>query len=516
MKLFGFLGARKPAPVVIDKSQPPVLKRSYAAAGNAPRYNDFKASQSKGSADYELLLGLSTLREKSRSLARNSPMMRRYIQLMQDNVVGEAGFILRSKAKMADMKTLDAALNDRVQVAWADWWAKPTVDGEMDGAEMLAQNVGAWCRDGEVLIEIVVSGSYMDSLSLNPLEADLLDETLNSVYPPTGNQIRMGVEINELGRPVAYHLLTLHPGDPGWYAATKKKRYRRVTADRIIHVFDRQRPGQTRGEPPAAGVINSMKMLDGYREAETTNRRVSAATMGFFIRDKVGASGIDALATDENAATGELQMDLEPGTFKELPEGLRFEKFEAHGSTTDYKQFETALKRDQSGGLGISAFSLAMETDGVSYSTSRSVMLEDRMFYSRKRRMFVKMLKRIFGVWVKMHTLSDRSTIPPTKMENVIRNAMFRGAGWAWIDPSKDVKANAEALRTRQTSLSRIAADRGIDFVELVDEIVSDEAMLKLAGLTITFDEGKDSQTEDGEDDVSTGSGNSGSNSSGK
>ena len=65
----------------------PAAKRSYAAAGNEARYSDFR--RSKGSADYELLNGLSAIREKARALARNSATMGRYIQLMQDNV--EAG-----------------------------------------------------------------------------------------------------------------------------------------------------------------------------------------------------------------------------------------------------------------------------------------------------------------------------------------------------------------------------------------------------------------------------------------
>lgn len=475
----------------------PAVKRSYAAAGNEARYSDFR--RSKGSADYELLNGLSAIREKARALARNSATMGRYIQLMQDNVVGSAGFAFRCRVKKQD-RTLDKTLNMRVENAWWEWCKAPTVDGHMTMQDFCLQMVATWCRDGEYFIELVGGSAWRDQIALNPFEADLCDETLNTVHPTTGNQIRMGVEVDTYGRPVAYHLLTQHPGDPGWYFAKSNKRYRRVEADRIIHIFERLRPGQTRGEPPTARIVNSIKMLDGYREAEVTGRRIASAVMGFFKRDLPTASDIDALASEQDDATSDFMMDLEPGTMKSLPPGMSFDKFEASGSQTDYKQFEAQIKRDISMGANISAFSLGMETDGVSYSTARSVLIEDRDYYRRRQVFFIQAIVRIFERWLPMHMLSESSLIPPSRRVAILEAYSFTGRGWDWVDPAKDVKANAEALRTRQTSLSRIAAQRGLDLPDLLQEIADDEAMLKELGLTVTFDKGNNGPQKDGKD----------------
>lgn len=486
---------RKPAPAPV-KIEPKV--RSYVAASTTARYGDFR--KSKGSADYELIGGLAAIREKARFLARNSSTMMRFIQLLQDNLIGEAGFTLRSAVKMTDGKP-DRRLNALVEEAWAEWWSSPTVDGQMDGTDLLHQMVATWARDGECFIEIVRNARFKNGIGLNPIEADLVDETLNTIYPPTGNQIRLGVEVDELGRAVAYHVLTQHPGDSGWHHTKANRKYRRVSADLILHVYERLRPGQTRGQPPASMVVNPLKMLDGYREAEVTGRRVAASTMGFFTKDKPTSNGIDALATDQDAETGELEISLEPGTFKELPAGMSFEKFDATGSTTDYAEFETAVKRDISMGFGISAFSLGMETDKVSFSTSRSVLLEDRAFYLRKRRMFIRVVMKIFGLWFPMHLLADDCQIPPSKSKNVLKHISFQGQGWSWVDPLKDIKANSEALRTRQTSLSRIAASQGIDFIDLLAEIAEDEARMAELGITVTFSEqGQDLAAQGGED----------------
>ncbi len=493
------------APVAVVERASPVPRvrsqRSYNAAGMSARYGDFK--RSNASADGELLNSLGVMRDRTRSLARNSPTMVRYIQLMQDNVVGDAGFQFRCRVKKNDGK-LDKTLNERVEMAWWRWLKTPTVDGQMTGVDVMEQMVETWARDGEYFIEMVRGPFNADMFALNPLEADMCDETLNGVHSPTGNQIRMGVEINEYGKPVAYHMFEQHPGDPGWYNSATKvyRRHRRVEASRILHIYMRKRPGQTRGEPPAASVINSIKMLDGYREAEVTGRRVQSAVMGFFKRDLPGPGGIDALAThvsDEDEAP-KLEMELEPGVFKELPAGMSFEKFEAKGATTDYKQFEGQLKRDQSMGLNISAFSLGMETDGVSYSTGRSVLIEDRDHYRRSQRFFINPWLKIFEKWLDYHTLSASTEIPPSRVKAIKDNYSITGRGWGWLDPAKDIKANAEALRTRQTSLSRLAAERGLDFPDLIQEIADDEAMMKDLGLTLTIVEELPEPVEDEKD----------------
>lgn len=465
-------------------------KRNYAAAQNVARYGDLKSSS--GSADYELMHSLPEIRQKARFLARNSGTMRRYIQLMQDNVIGENGFSFQVG-------------NPAVEFAWADWCERPTVDGVMTMVDFERQMVATWCRDGEFLFEIVVNSAYPDMIALNPLEADMLDDSLNGIYPPTKNRVKMGVEIDDLGRPVAYHLLTVHPGDTSWMPAYNKPRHRRVEASSIIHIYERLRPGQTRGEPPAAASINTIKMQDGYREAETMNRRIASAMMGFFSRALPKAEGIEALATrketDEDKET--LIVDLEPGTFKQLPDGMQFDKFDPGGSTTDYAQFEAQLKKELAMGMGISVFSLGMETSGVSYSTGRTVIMEDRAFYKGKQTFFIRQAMRvIFARWATMHAVMPRSSIPPTRIAAIIKAAKFRGRGWPWIDPSKDISANAEAIRTRQTSYTQIAADRGMDVADLFAEIRSDEKLLKQYGLTVTFTEGMAAGQEGNSDDA--------------
>lgn len=483
---------------------PSTSKRGYAAASNVARYGDFKSSP--GSADYELRNGLREVRNKVRFLARNSGSMKRFIQLLQVNVVGDNGFRFQSRVKNTS-GILNQPLNERVEDAFAVWSEQASACGCLSFWDMQHQAVETWARDGEVIWEIVTGPDYVDGLAINPIEADLLDETVNEVYPPTGNEIRMGVEINSVGRPVAYHFLTTHPGDATYISYDLRRRWRRVPADRVIHLFKRQRPGQTRGEPPAAAMVLDVKMLDGYREAETMARRLRSALMGFFENELPDARGIGELANGEAVdedGDGEddlFEMTMEPGLLKQLPRGVTFRPFDPGGSQGDYHQFESQVKKDISMGLGISTMSHGMEVQGVSYSSGRTVIQEDRDFYKVLQQFFIRgAIRKVFAKWCGMHLLfSDgEPAFTPLQRPRILRRYIFRPRGWDWVDPSKDVSANAEALRTRQTSLSRVAAQRGIDRDELLSEIAEDQQAAAALGLTIDVDSATSSQTNEG------------------
>lgn len=477
----------KPAPEQ-TRVAPPMRRRSYAAAENMARYNDFKVSV--GSADAELQLGLTKLRGKARALDRNSSAMVRFLKLLEINVVGAAGFQFKCRVRKQD-GTMDTSLNERVEMAWWRWCQRPTCDGQMTMVDFLAQMVITHARDGEYLFEIVKDPRFPDGIALNPIESDMLDETLNYGFLPNGNQIKMGVEIDPYGKPVAYHMLLVHPGDSSWNQRTAKERWRRVPADRIIHIYQRRRPGQTRGQPTAAAVVNPIKMLDGYREAETMGRRLMAAQGGFIETEMGAASTIDALADGRETEDedSDLIMNVEPGVIRSLKQGQKFKEFNPGGQVSDYQQFESQIKKDIAMGLGISVMSYGMETSGVSYSAGRTVTIEDRDFYKSYQRFLIDNgVEKIFAAWLSAHSMADIASFPPSRMAAVMDGHMFRGRGWDWVDPAKDIKANVEALRTRQTSLSAVAASRGIDIRDLLAEIAEDEAMLKEFGLTLTSD----------------------------
>lgn len=485
-KLFGRKTVAQPA------RQRQVVIRNYNAASKLARYADLGSSS--GSADYELQNDLTMLRNRIRSLERNSGSMLRYLNLLSTNVIGETGLRLQVRVRRGDGNP-DASLNAAVEKAFDLWSKKAAANGKMSLYALTKQAVLTWGRDGEVIWEIVRAGRFRDNIAINPIESDMLDETLTTIYPPTKNRIKMGVELDEYDAPVAYHFLTSHPGEASWVWQHTDNRHRRVPADRVLHLFEARRPGQTRGVPPASTTVHPIKMLDGYREAETVGRRLRSALMGFFQKQMPTSESLLPVADTVDEEEQILEMELEPGRLQQLPNGVEFKEFSPGGSQTDYAQFEQQVKKDQAQGFNISTLSHGMETAGVSFSTFRGVTIEDRDYYKMLQKFFIEgLMEPVFEMWATRHTLSDSSSIPATRLAIVVEMAMFRGRGWAWVDPTKDVKANSEALATGQTSLARVAADRGMDRDDLLDEIEEDRKAAEKRGLTLDYTGGKGSR----------------------
>ena len=108
----------------------------------------------------------------------------------------------------------------------------------------------AAARDGEFLVRIVRGKERRQRLRHRPagIDIDRLDTRLNDTAKG-GNKIRMGVEINEFGRPVAYWLRTHHPGDMDHTSGQAVANHVRVPAEDILHRFVVDRPSSSAACP---------------------------------------------------------------------------------------------------------------------------------------------------------------------------------------------------------------------------------------------------------------------------
>ncbi len=83
--------------------------------------------------------------------------------------------------------------------------------------------------------------------------------------------LRGGVEINpDTGAPLAYHIQKSHPGDQWRIVGGASGEWERIPAyhgwgrARVIHLFEPERVGQSRGKPIITAVARQFKMLDHY------------------------------------------------------------------------------------------------------------------------------------------------------------------------------------------------------------------------------------------------------------
>lgn len=461
------------------KKQPPkskVFKRSYASANTGRLFADFMGSER--SPDSELRPVLTKIRSRSRDLARNNEYVKRYLELLKVNVVGDKGFKLQSKALNDDGK-LDQLGNDTIEKAWNDWCklGNCTVDGKMSFIDAQKMAIESWARDGEVFILIHRNKEFKDQFSIQFLEPEYIDHEKNERLP-NGNEIRMGVELNQFKRPVAYHFLTYHSGDYDYTTKTKSPKHVRIEAERVIHLFIQLRAGQTRGEPWTSPAISALKQLGGFREAAVVNARVGASKMGFF----TSPQGDGFVPDDEDM--GVPIMEASPATFHQLPAGVGFETFEPAFPNNEFDSFHKSVLKGIASSLGVSYTSLSNDLEATSYSSIRQGALEERDMYKNLQSLMVDHFVRpVFEKWLLAAQMAQTITYPLFKMDKFINAAEFRGRAWNWVDPQKEMNAAILGLKSGVLSLQDVASQYGKDVEELLSQIARDKDLMAQFGV---------------------------------
>ena len=292
----------------------------------------------------------------------------------------------------------------------------------------------------------------------------------------------MGIEVDDFGKAVAYHLLGEHSGDHEFVNSYSRKHVR-VPADQMLHVFLPERAHQTRGAPMLATAIGALKMLHGYREAELVAARVAASKMGFITSpDGDGYTGDDL--EDSHAPV----MSAEPGSFEQLPQGMDIKLFDLTHPTTAFSDFHKAVLRGIASGLGVSYASLASDLENVNYSSIRQGAFEERDFYRTLQQFMIgHFIEPVFRRWLQASMTSGDLPLPMVKFEKFAENMVFRPRGFSWIDPLKEINANIVGLQNGVLSLQDVAAHYGRDVEEVFEAVERERELADRHGITLAF-----------------------------
>ena len=473
MAIFDFL---KP------KSKPnKVIKRQYAAASTSRLFSDF--FDSNRSADSELYPVIRRMRNRSRDLARNNEYVKRYLDLLKNNVVGDRGFSLQVKAVNVTGE-LDQQGNQAVEDAFRRWCklGRCTVDGKASFIDVQKMVMEGLARDGEVFIIKHRSASFHDSFALEFIEPDRVDEQKNE-KASNGNDIRMGIELDRFRRPVAYHVLNHHPGDYDYSSISKSSSHTRVPADRVIHIYMPLRAGQTRGEPWTASALPAIKQLDGFREAAVINARIGASKMGFFTSPQG-----DGFVADEMQDSVPI-MTAEPGTFHQLPNGVGFTSFDPAFPSSEFDDFHKSVLKGIASGLGVSYTSLSNDLEATSYSSIRQGALEERDQYRNLQRFFIDhVIRPIYESWLESAMEMGSFGIPLRQYQRFSEASEFRGRAWQWVDPQKEMTAAIMGMKNGVLSLQDVASNYGKDTEELLAQIQRDKALMDQFGVSYALE----------------------------
>lgn len=481
----------------VRMAAPALQQRNYAAA----QVNRLTQGWStiSASANTDIHRSLDAVRARSRQLARDDEYIKKWLAMVATNVVGPAGFRFQARVYDAPGKP-DTLANGAIESAWARFCALGVCDVTgaqgMAGLQQLA--IKAAARDGEFIANIIRGADAANpfGIAIQFLDVDRLATTLNRPAEGGDNAIRMGVELNRFGRPVAYWLKASHPGD--LYQATSGIRgdgYQRIPAADIIHGYIKDRPEQVRGMPWAHAAMVRLNNLGGYEEAAVIAARVGASKMGFFTTQdgqaEVVSTGIEDDPSADGAQDGALTMDADPGVFQSLPDGVQFQPFNPDYPSAMFADFVKANLRGIASGLGVAYHALANDLEGVSFSSIRSGTLEERDAWMMVQEWFAaSFLERVFAEWLPMAmafgqiTMPNGSALPLAKLDK-FRPHTWQGRRWEWVDPLKDIEADIVAINAGLKSPQSVAAKLGLDYEDLLVEIKAAADLRQALGVTL-------------------------------
>jgi len=425
---------------------------------------------SGGDADTDIIGELPVLRERSRDLVRNNPLATGAINTKATSIVGTG---LKLKARI-DYTTLGLSEDD------ADAWEKKTeAEWRMfsESADIdIARNSNFAALQDLSLRSTLENG---DVFSLTPmkklphrayaLRLQLIeaDRVCNADNVGDTETLSGGVQKDEFGCPVEYHILKGHPGN----IYSKNTEWEKVPAfgqatgrRNVIHLYNKKRIGQSRGVPDLAPVIELLKQLSRYTESELM-ATVIGSFFTVFIKTEGGHSLAPMQPTDDiGGKSSDKDYKMGSGAILDLAPGESIETANPGRPNQAFDAFVVSICRQIGAGLEL-PFEILVKHFTSSYSAARAAMLEAwRFFMARRKWMADNFCQPVYELFLAEAVSRGRIHAPGFLDGDPLIRAAYLRAEWigparGQIDEKKEVEAAQKRVDMGVSTLDRETAE---------------------------------------------------------
>jgi len=449
-----------------------------------------------GSANEDIQDNLSTLRQRSRDLYMGSPIATGAIKTMRTNVVG-SGLVLKSQVDYEFLGMAEEAaqrLESDIEREFSLWAETEACDMErIDNFYELQQLAFLnWLMSGDViaLLQTTERAKQPYDLRIRLIESDRLSTPQDMQNNPL---IVGGVETNRAGEVVAYHIANNHPLAYEIMNAAQKWQRVKAFGDKtgrrnVVHIMTRERIGQRRGVPFLAPVIEALKQLGRYTEAELVAAVVSGMFAVFIEKAEAGGDGLplgEVVAAGEQVDAGDMgSIEIGNGSIIDLGEGEKANAVSPGRPNANFDPFVIAIMRQIGAALEI-PYELLVKHFTASYSASRGALLE----FWKTIKMYRDWLARdfcqpIFEEWLAEAVAKGRIAAPGFFSDAAIRRA-YSGAEWngpaqGLLNPIQEVTAAEKRVQNGFSTRDREAQEQnGSDFYKNVSQRRREETLMK-------------------------------------
>lgn len=450
--------------------------------------------------DEDIHKNLDKLRQRSRDLYYGAPLATGAIKTIRTNVVGEGlkckPAINRKYLKMSEEEARN--WNENTEFEFRLWAESVHCDSQRQNNfyELTGLAFASQLMNGETLatLPMIPRMQLPYDIRVMLIAADRLG-TPGGDYV-THNKIKFGIESNENGEIVAYHIANKHPGT----GLSNDVKYKRIpkygeTSGRvnILHLMETEHIGQKRGVGILAPVIESLKQLSRYTAAEI-DAAVISAFFTVFIENKstheMGALGADSgYEVDDDEDEEEPQnLKLSPGAILELAEGQQVKDVNPSRPNNGFSEFVKAICIQIGAALEL-PYEILLKDFNKSYSASRASMLQAwKMFKMRRTWLSNDFCQPVYEEWLSEAVSKGRIHAPGFFDDPAIRKAYctaeWHGPAQGQIDPLKEVNASIKRVEngfsTREKETTELTGGDFKNNMEVAE--FENKAMIK-AGL---------------------------------
>lgn len=333
-----------------------------------------------GSAAADVLPDLETLRGRSRDLGRNHPLAHGAIGTKKNGVVG-TGLRLRSVLDgdvlgIKDPEQL-AELQYDIEREWELFETECDFTGQQHFRDLQRTIYGSARESGDIGIarrwKKRLGDTYGTKVVL--IEADRIS---NPHRRADSDRIQGGVQLSVEGEVEGWHVSDRHPGDLRGAGALKWSFVPRRGAfsglSQMVLAAQLERPGQVRGVPMFAPIIETLKQLGDYSDAELKAALNDAYLFAFETpATPVDEDGQPIIVDPEDDGSEPSVLELKDLLVTTLEPGSKVEVKKPERPNTAFDGFVSAMAKYVGAALDL-PYEVLMMHFGSSFSASRGAL----------------------------------------------------------------------------------------------------------------------------------------------
>lgn len=307
-------------------------------------------------------------------------------------------------------------------------------------------------------------------------------------------QLRGGVEIDDNGAAIAFHIRRAHQLD--WWAAADSVSWERIPRETdwgrpvVVHHFEHQRAGEHRGATGVlTPVVQRLKALVRYDGAELDAAIINAIFSAYIespfdrqlVEDALGGDDgherLNAYQTGRADWHGENRTRLAGAVVPIMFPGEKINTVSAARPTSNFADFESAVLRNVASGTGLSAQQVSNDWSDVNYSSARAAMIEFwKTLHRRRHDHGIGFAAPVRMAWLEEAMEVDCPPLPAGAPDYLDCRAayarcLWMGPGRGWVDPVAEKQGATIGLDAALSTLEHELADNaGLDWEEVLEQ----------------------------------------------